>query len=101
MNYSVEAIMALLRGSARDYDAIDGTPSKRRPSVRIAANHRMTLILGLLLLLMGTIWALQGLGLVRGSVMTGQSLWLVIGAIAALIGLGLVYWSLRIRPNNL
>jgi hypothetical protein len=63
--------------------------------VRITTDHWRFLVAGLLLVLLGTIWALQGLGLLRGSMMTGQSLWLVIGAIAALLGLGLVLWSLK------
>lgn len=68
--------------------------------MRIAANHWLTLILGLLLVLMGSVWALQGLGLVRGSVMTGQSVWLLLGTLAAFVGVGLVVWSLRTRPNK-
>jgi len=68
--------------------------------VRMARNRWPTLILGFVLLLMGSIWALQGLGLLRGSVMTGQSLWLVIGALAALVGLVLVIWSIKQRPNK-
>jgi hypothetical protein len=36
------------------------------------------------MLLVGILWSLQGLGLLRGSVMTGQQLWLVIGAIMVL-----------------
>jgi hypothetical protein len=68
--------------------------------LRPAGSHRLTLIAGLVLLLLGSIWALQGLGLLRGSVMTGQNLWLVIGAIVALVGVGLVYMSLRARPNK-
>ena len=62
--------------------------------------HLLTIVLGLVLLLMGGIWALQGLGLMRGSVMTGQSLWLVLGVLAALVGVGLVVWSLRARPSK-
>lgn len=68
--------------------------------MRITAIHWLTLIAGLALLLLGAIWVLQGLGLLRGSVMTGQNLWLVLGAIVALVGLGLVYRSLTTRPNK-
>ena len=68
--------------------------------MKLAGARWPTLIAGLLLLLLGIIWALQGLGLLRGSVMTGQSLWLAIGTVAALIGVGLIYWSLRTRPQK-
>jgi hypothetical protein len=67
--------------------------------VRLAPNRWLALIAGLLFLLLGTIWVLQGLGLIRGSMMTGQSLWLVVGVITGLVGLGLVYWSLRPRSD--
>jgi hypothetical protein len=65
--------------------------------VRITTDHWKPLIAGILLMLLGAIWALQGLGILRGSVMTGQSLWLAIGALAALLGLVLVVWSLKAR----
>jgi hypothetical protein len=76
------------------------TRLREETTLRITANRWPILLLGLLLVLMGTIWALQGLGLVRGSVMTGQGLWLVVGALVALVGLGLVYWGLRMRPKK-
>jgi hypothetical protein len=45
------------------------------------------LIPGLLLCLLGTLWALQGAGLVGGSAMSGRTLWVWIGGLVALIGL--------------
>lgn len=38
------------------------------------------------MVLMGGLWALQGLGLVGGSFMTGNSDWLYIGLVTAVVG---------------
>jgi hypothetical protein len=54
-------------------------------------------IVGGLLVLIGAIWALQGLNLLGGSFMTGQTQWLVIGILAATVGLGLLGWANRRR----
>jgi hypothetical protein len=47
--------------------------------------------------LIGLVWAGQGLNLIGGSFMTGQTRWLVIGVIVALAGLALVGWANRGR----
>lgn len=47
-------------------------------------------LLGVVLMLLGLLWAAQGLGYVTGSFMTGSRLWATIGPIVALVGL----WSL-------
>jgi hypothetical protein len=58
----------------------------------------MALLVGVLLVLAGAVWALQGAGILPGSVMTGQSFWLVAGIVAVIIGIGLVVAGLRMRP---
>jgi hypothetical protein len=58
----------------------------------------IALIVGVLLVLAGAVWALQGAGILPGSVMTGQSFWLVAGIVAVIIGIGLVVAGLRMRP---
>jgi len=68
--------------------------------MRPPTNHWLTLVAGLVVLLLGIIWALQGLGLLHGSAMTGQTLWLVIGALAAILGLALIIWSFKTRPSK-
>lgn len=56
-------------------------------------------IAGIVLLLIGALWILQGANIVGGSVMSGQSQWLYIGIVVALAGLALLYWThLRRRP---
>ena len=47
----------------------------------------------------GLVWALQGIGLLRGSVMTGQAQWLVIGLLVGAIGLWLVFRGVRPRSH--
>ena len=56
------------------------------------------IILGVLLLLVGALWTLQGLGYVRGSAMSGVTLWAVIGPIVAVAGLGLALSRPRRQP---
>ena len=52
-------------------------------------------IAGILLLLVGLLWILQGANIIGGSVMSGQSQWLYIGIVAALVGAGIVYFARR------
>jgi hypothetical protein len=53
--------------------------------------------LGVLLVVVGLIWTLQGLGYVGQGGMTGVKLWAVIGPIVAIIGVFLVARALRTR----
>ncbi len=50
-------------------------------------------IVGGLLVLMGTIWFLQGINILPGSFMTGQMRWAVRGGLAAVIGIGVLLWA--------
>jgi hypothetical protein len=55
-------------------------------------------VIGALLVLVGVVWALQGLNLIGGSFMTGQTQWLLIGAICTILGAALLGWvNLRRR----
>ncbi|HEV3097948.1 MAG TPA: hypothetical protein VG104_12420 [Candidatus Dormibacteraeota bacterium] len=56
-----------------------------------------SLVLGVIALLVGAIWILQGAGVLPGSFMTGQRMWLVIGIVVAILGLALTYRGLQ-RP---
>ena len=47
-------------------------------------------VVGCLLVLIGAVWALQGIGVVGGSVMTGSTTWLVIGIVAVAAGAALL-----------
>ncbi|HKH90296.1 MAG TPA: hypothetical protein VKA54_00765 [Gemmatimonadaceae bacterium] len=52
-------------------------------------------IAGVLLILMGIIWILQGINVLPGSFMTGQRKWAVNGAIAAIVGIALLVFARR------
>ena len=47
-------------------------------------------VVGVLLVLLGGLWTLQGVGLVGGSFMTGSRLWLVIGLVLVVAGVALL-----------
>ncbi|PSK92303.1 hypothetical protein CLV63_11862 [Murinocardiopsis flavida] len=57
------------------------------------------LIIGVLLVLMGATWGLQGIGVLPGSVMSGVTLWAVVGPIVAIGGVALIVWGLRSRRS--
>jgi hypothetical protein len=50
---------------------------------------------GVIALLVGLVWTLQGADLLAGSVMSGSSFWLGTGIVLLLIGLGLLAWGAR------
>lgn len=50
---------------------------------------RTRLALGLVLVVVGLVWFLQGVGVLGGSPMTGVTLWAVVGPALALVGLSL------------
>ena len=57
----------------------------------------LSLGIGVLAVLVGGLFFLQGAGVLPGSFMTGQRLWLVIGLVLAVIGIGLTIGGIR-RP---
>ena len=60
--------------------------------MRIALN-----ILGALCLLMGGVWFLQGINVLPGSFMTGQTKWAVYGALLFIVGIGVLAVGRRRR----
>jgi hypothetical protein len=52
-------------------------------------------IVGALLVLMGGVWILQGINVLPGSFMTGQTKWAVYGAVALVIGIVLLVLARR------
>jgi hypothetical protein len=44
-------------------------------------------IVGLLLVIVGCVWFLQGINILPGSFMTGQTRWAVFGGIAVVVGI--------------
>ncbi|MFG1652188.1 hypothetical protein ACGFIE_19890 [Micromonospora sp. NPDC049275] len=57
----------------------------------------LTLTLGLLAVVIGAVWTVQGLGYVSGSAMTDERVWAVIGPIVALVGVVVLWLGLRSR----
>jgi hypothetical protein len=51
-------------------------------------------IVAVLLIIMGGIWALQGLSIIGGSFMVGQTRWLYIGLLTIVIGAILLAYTL-------
>ena len=56
-----------------------------------------TLTLGLLAVVVGAVWTVQGLGYVSG---TDRRVWAVLGPVLALAGLGLLWRGLRSRRRT-
>lgn len=54
-------------------------------------------ILGILLILSGGTFFLQGINVLPGSFMTGDPQWAVNGGVMILVGLGLLFWANRRR----
>ncbi len=52
-------------------------------------------IVGIVLILFGGLWTLQGMNVVRNSFMTGKIQWAIIGIVTLLVGLALVAWANR------
>jgi hypothetical protein len=55
-------------------------------------------VFGVLCLLIGGVWFMQGIGVLPGSFMSGQVEWAVYGMITALGGVVLLWFSRRRRP---
>jgi predicted permease len=61
----------------------------------------IALIVGILVALAGTIFTLQGLGvIVSASPMTNDRTWVVIGAGLVVLGLSLSWWAWRRRSGS-
>jgi hypothetical protein len=63
---------------------------------------RITLIVvGVLLMFFGAVWFFQGINVLPGSFMTGQTQWAVCGGIAFVVGVFAIYLARRMpRPSQ-
>ena len=64
-------------------------------NMKIALN-----IVGALLVILGSIWFLQGINVLPGSFMTGQIRWAIYGGIAVIAGIGVLLWANRKRQRG-
>ena len=55
------------------------------------------IVVAAVLALVGAVWLLQGLGYIRGSVMTGDPTWAVIGTIFLMLAAGMTWTAFRPR----
>lgn len=56
-------------------------------------------IIGALLILAGVVWFFQGIGVLGGSMMSGQPKWEYIGGLTAVVGIVLVALAFRRRGS--
>ena len=54
-----------------------------------------TTLVAVLMMLMGAVWVLQGINVLPGSFMTGQTQWALYGAMLFAAGAALLAWRLR------
>lgn len=59
--------------------------------------NSVLVIIGLVAILLGVVWVLQGSGVLGGSFMSGSPTWLVIGAVVLVAGLLLILLAARGR----
>jgi hypothetical protein len=57
--------------------------------------RRALQVFGVLLVLNGLVWILQGANILLGSFMSGQPQWILWGTVSAGIGAGLIGWGKR------
>ncbi len=58
-------------------------------------------IFGIVLIVVGVVWFFQGIGVLPGSFMTGQTFWAVAGFLAVLSGIALVRtWRSRVAAER-
>ena len=56
---------------------------------------RARLVVGVLVCVVGGVWFFQGIGVLKGSFMTGQDFWTLIGLILLLIGGRMIWRAVR------
>ena len=56
---------------------------------------RGRLVVGLLMCLLGGVWFFQGIGVLKGSFMTGQAFWTVVGVILIVFGVRMIVRGAR------
>lgn len=60
-----------------------GRPTSKNPWFAMSALPRA---IGVVLLVVGAVWILQGIGVATGSVMTGKAVWAILGVVCVVAG---------------
>ena len=66
-------------------------------------NRPFLVAIGVVLFLTGCLWTLQGLGVIGGSAMSGNTVWAIIGPVVALLGVVVhiaAIWVLGSAPSS-
>ncbi len=66
---------------------------------RITMKYSLLVGVGALITIAGIIFALQGLGYIGGSAMSGVTFWAVLGPLIALAGIAMAWFGLRHRHS--
>jgi len=61
-------------------------------------SRTLKLVVGVVLILVGAVWTLQGLDVMGGSGMSGHAVWAVVGPVVALLGVVLLVGGVRTPP---
>lgn len=55
---------------------------------------------GLVLVLLGAVWVLQGINVLHGSAMSGHSRYAALGVVALVLGVALLAWAVVVRRRQ-
>jgi divalent metal cation (Fe/Co/Zn/Cd) transporter len=60
----------------------------------------VSLVVGLVVMVAGIVFTLQGVGVMSGSTMSNTTTWSILGPVIALVGVLVVYRATRARGNE-
>jgi hypothetical protein len=69
-----------------------------QPSTVENMTRSVRLVVGVVVLLLGVLWTLQGLDVLGGSGMSGKTVWAIVGPIVALAGAYVAFRAWRMPP---
>ncbi len=58
------------------------------------------IVVGLVAIAAGVVWTLQGLDVLGGSAMSGETTWAIVGPIVAVVGMLVFLFGIRRRDNT-
>jgi hypothetical protein len=58
------------------------------------------ILIGLVVVVLGAVWTLQGLDILGGSAMSGDSTWAIVGPVVAAVGMLIFLFGIRRRDNS-
>ena len=79
------------------FDGLGGPPGGTPPRT---LTGWLPMALGVLFIVLGAVWTLQGLDVLTGSKMSGTQIWVVIGPVVGVVGLALAVLGVRLRTRS-